>query len=143
MKLALVLLLCAACDDDNSPQAFCVNQTNKYREMAGVDPVERSSELEAFAEEGAEVDFDSQPHMHFGSDGGGVALAENECPQQGGWTLAAGESENTVVAQCIRAFYEEGQGGGHYENLMGPYTRVGCGVYEQDGKITIVQDFGN
>jgi hypothetical protein len=145
MKLALVLLvLLAACDDEdsNSAAAFCVSETNKYREMAGVEPLTRSAELQAFAQEGAEVDFGTAPHEHFGTDGGGIAAAENECPQQDGWVIAAGESEKTVVAQCIRAFYEEGQGGPHYANLMGPYTRLGCGIYKQDDKITIVQDFG-
>jgi hypothetical protein len=146
MKLALVLVvLCAACkdDEDNSAATFCVSETNKYREMAGVEKVERSSELQAFAQEGAEVDFGTAPHMHFGTDGGGIALAENECPQQDGWTIAEGESEKTVVAQCVRAFFEEGPGGAHYANLTGPYTRVGCGIYQQDGMITIVQDFGD
>ena len=145
MKCAICLLVLAACGDtaEESAQKFCVSEANKYRAMDGRDPVERSSDLEAFADEGAEVDFGTAPHMHFGTDGGGVALAENECPQQGGWTVAAGESAKTVVAQCVRAFYEEGAGGGHYENLMGDYAFVGCGIYQEGDAITIVQDFGN
>jgi cysteine-rich secretory family protein len=145
MKRAVILFALVACSDsaEESAQQLCVDETNKYRAMDGADPVERSSELATFAREGAEVDFGTQPHMHFGTDGGGVALAENECPQQDGWTVAAGETQKTVVSQCIRVFYEEGAGGGHYENLMGAYAFVGCGIYEQGGKITIVQDFGN
>jgi cysteine-rich secretory family protein len=142
MKRTLVIAVLAACGGE-SAQDFCVGEANKYREMEGVEPIEHSSELEAFAEEGAEVDFASAPHMHFGNDGGGIALAENECPQQLGWTRVEGESEKTVIAQCIRAFYEEGPGGGHYENLIGPYAKLGCGTFESDGKITIVLDFGN
>ena len=37
----------------------------------------------------------------------------------------------------------EGPGGGHYENMMGNYASLGCGVYIQGDGITIVQDFGN
>jgi len=144
--LALLVLSCACstdASDDGGARAFCVSETNMYREMEGVEPVERSSELEAFAQEGAEIDFGTQPHEHFGFDGQGVALAENECPQQGGWAVGQGETQQTVVAQCIRAFYAEGAGGPHFTNLMGPYALVGCGIHEQDGKITIVQDFSN
>jgi hypothetical protein len=145
MRFALVLLMaCAACkDDDNSVQAFCVSETNKYREMVGLEAVARSAELEAYAQEGAEIDFGTVPHMHFGTDGGGIAAAETQCAQQEGWMIADGESEKTIVAQCVRSFFEEGEGGAHYAILTGPYTRVGCGIFQQDGKITVVQDWGN
>ena len=146
MRVALaIIVLAAACskDAEEEAQKFCVDEINQYREMEGVPPVERSPALEAFAEEGAEIDFGTQPHEHFGTDGGGVALAETECPQQDGWTIGPNESEKTVVAQCIRAFYEEGAGGAHFAILMGPYTKVGCGMYKQDGMITIVQDWGD
>jgi uncharacterized protein YkwD len=48
-----------------------------------------------------------------------------------------------LVEECIKAFYDEGPGGGHYENMMGPYTTVGIGIYQSGTKVTIVQDFGN
>jgi hypothetical protein len=54
----------------------------------------------------------------------------------------------TVVAACIKAFYDEGPGTdysthGHYSNMMGNYASLGCDFYESSGKITIVQDYGN
>jgi uncharacterized protein YkwD len=148
----LVLLVATACagDDgggegtpgDTSAHAVCVDETNRYRAMKGKPPVARSSELEDYADEGAMVDFNSSPHSHFiRTNGGGIAFAENECPkwslaQQGGGTMSA------LVGACIGAFYSEGPGGGHYENMMGNYGKLGCGIYQSGDRVTIIQDFG-
>jgi len=35
-----------------------------------------------------------------------------------------------LVAACIAAFYSEGPGGGHYDNMMGNYGTLGCGIYQ-------------
>ncbi len=48
-----------------------------------------------------------------------------------------------LVVDCIAAFYSEGPGGGHYDNMMGPYAKLGCGIYQSGVKVTIIQDFGN
>jgi hypothetical protein len=149
MKRALIVLV--ACggggggSGGSTAHEFCVSETNRYRATIGKPALARSPEIEAYADEGAEVDHETSPHHHFISTNGGNGLtsAENECPGQLGWTLAPGEDISAVVGRCIKAFYDEGPGGGHYENLMGDYTKVGCGIFEADGKITIVQDFGN
>jgi uncharacterized protein YkwD len=150
MKRTLALVVLAACGGDgggsggSTAHDFCASETNRYRQSSGKPALVQSAEIEAYADEGAEVDFETAPHNHFTSTGGGgIALAENECPAQGGWTLAAGEDISAVVGRCVAAFYAEGPGGGHYENMMGPYTKVGCGIPESGGRITIVQDFGN
>lgn len=123
--------------------ATCVTESNRYRAMASKPALVESATIEAYAATGAMDDFNTSPHHHFmTTSGGGIAFAENECPQQLGWTISPGESEDTVVAQCIAAFYSEGPGGGHYENLMGAYGSLGCGIYASGGKITILQDFG-
>ena len=143
------LLVLAACggDDggtpgDSSAHAFCVEETNRYRAMKGKPAVTRSQALEDFANDGAEIDFGGQPHDHFrATQGGGIAFAENECPK---WSLQqqGGGDMNMLVAACIAAFYSEGPGGGHYENMMGNYGTLGCGLYESGGRVTIIQDFG-
>jgi hypothetical protein len=157
MKRALVLLALVGCGGDDggggggdggtggsSAHEFCVSETNRYRQIKGKPALARSAQLEAYADEGAQIDFSSTPHDHFTqTNGGGIAFAENECPGQFGWMVTAGESESDVVGRCIKAFYDEGPGGGHYENMMGAYTKVGCGIYQAGGKITIVQDLGN
>jgi hypothetical protein len=89
-------------------------------------------------------DFTNGPHAHFMTDvGGGIAGAENECPQQGNWTIMAGEDLSMVVERCLAAFYMGGPGEPHYETIMGPYAKLGCGLFSDSGKITIVQDYGN
>jgi hypothetical protein len=89
------------------------------------------------------IDFSSSPHNHFSTtSGGGIAFAENECPVQGNWQLPPGGDMNTLVGQCIAAFYAEGPSGGHYMNLMSDNTMLGCGIYQQGTGVTIVQDYG-
>jgi uncharacterized protein YkwD len=128
---------------------FCVSETNRYRAMNSKPALQESAQLEAYADQGAMVDFSSSPHNHFSStNGGGIAFAENECPGQFGWNYNPGDDLNAVVGQCIAAFYAEGPGTdynthGHYINMMGNYASLGCGIYYADGKITIVQDYGN
>lgn len=127
---------------DASAHAFCVDETNRYRAMGSRPAVTRSAQLEAYANTGAEIDFGGTPHQHFSStQGGGIAFAENECPR---WSLQGqgGGDMNRLVAACIAAFYNEGPGGPHYENMMGNYGTLGCGIYESGGSVTIIQDFG-
>jgi hypothetical protein len=154
-RLALVLAV-AACGGDDSAggdggggssdpaHQACVDETNMYRSLKGKPVIAWSEQLETYADTGAMVDFSSSPHNHFSStSGGGIAFAENECPQQGNWQLPAGGDMVALVKQCVKAYYDEGPGGGHYENLMGPYAKLGCGIYQSGTKVTIVQDFGN
>ena len=120
--------------------AFCVSETNRYRKLAGKPTLAQSSVLEAYAATGAQADAISRvPHSHFdGTSGGGVALAENELLAAG---LALFGTVQEAMRQAIGAFYAEGPTGGHYQNLEGPYTQVGCGVYIANAVITFVQDF--
>ncbi len=120
--------------------AFCVQETNRYRAQAGKALLNRSATLENYAAIGAQVDATAKiAHTHFAStNGGGVARAENEM-------LAAAVSIfgtiQEAMRQSIARFYAEGPSGGHYQNLEGPYTQVGCGVFVGSGLITFVQDF--
>ncbi len=150
MRIEWLVLCVAACsgDDgggtpgDTSAHAFCVHETNRYRTMKGKAAVVRSPQIEEFADTGAMIDFSGTPHDHFRStSGGGIAFAENECPK---WSLAqqGGGDINNLIAACIAAFMSEGPGGGHYENILGNYGSLGCGIYESNGSVTIIQDFG-
>ena len=143
----LVLVACGGDDGagtpgDTSAHAFCVDETNRYREMHGKAKVTRSQALEDFADTGAMIDFSGQPHDHFRqTSGGGIAFAENECPKWGLQQQGGGDM-NQLIAACIAAFMSEGPGGGHYENMLGNYGSLGCGIYESGGSVTIIQDFG-
>lgn len=133
-----------------TPAQACVQKTNFYRQNvpapgtgAPRPALAESSALDTYAATGAMYDFTNGPHAHFmATNGGGIAFAENECPQQLGWVLMG--DVNTTVENCVTAFYNGGPGEGHYENMMSTsYTKVGCGVFQQGTKITITQDFGN
>lgn len=145
---ALVGLVACGGDDgagtpvDASAKQFCVDETNRLRAMGGKPAVARSSQLEAFADAGAMIDHAGSPHDHFRqTSGGGIAFAENECPK---WSLQqqGGGDMTMLVKACIAAFYSEGPGGGHYDNMMGNYASLGCGIYDANGSVTIIQDFG-
>jgi hypothetical protein len=120
--------------------AFCVQETNRYRAMVGDRSVTESAALEAYAADGARIDATAQtPHLHFSStNGGGIAFAENEDLL---WPLASYGTVQAVMQQGLAGMWAEGPSGGHYQNLVGPYTQIGCGVYLANGAITVAQDF--
>ena len=130
-------------DDD---LAFCVAETNRYRARHGMPPLRRSAELEAYAAAGARYDTAVRiPHKHFDdTPGAHLAYAENECLSFQGWSLRrAGGSVRGAITKCLRTFYDEGPGGGHYQNMLGgEYGTVGCAVHVTGDGVTIVQDFG-
>ena len=37
--------------------------------------------------------------------------------------------------------WAEGPGGGHFENMRGPYKELGCGVFVNGPEITYAQEF--
>jgi len=156
LGLAFVLALSAGCGGSDDPagtpdgggpgnadsHTFCVEETNRYRTDNGVGAVTQSAQLEDFADTGAQIDYNGSPHDHFRqTSGGGIAFAENECPH---WNLSfGGGDEKMLIAACIQAFFDEGPGGGHYENMMNPqYRALGCGIFKNGDDYTILQDFG-
>ncbi len=120
--------------------AFCVAESNRYRTLVGKSPITESTDLDGYAATGAEVDAGSgQPHSHFlATNGGGVAIAENSMVRA---PLSMFNTVQAAMSYALAAFYAEGPGGSHYENLTGPYSRVGCGVQIADATLTFVQDF--
>src|SRR5262245_56326856 len=129
-------------DDD---LAFCVAETNRYRARHGKPPLRRSAELEAYAATSAREDTAARrAHKHFDDTrGGNLAFAENECLSSYGWSLDfAGGSVRKAIIKCLRTFYDEGPGGGHYENMVGEYRTLGCAVQVAGSGVSIVQDYG-
>jgi hypothetical protein len=118
---------------------FCVQETNRYRAMVGVRSVIESAALEAYAADGARIEGSAHAgHLHFTNTNGGGAFAENEIPW---WPLAFYGSVQEVMRQGIALFWSEGPSGGHYRNLVNAtYSQGGCGVFIQNGEITVVQD---
>jgi uncharacterized protein YkwD len=116
---------------------FCVSETNRYRAMRSKAPVTRSTALETFAHDAAVSDAASNiPHNYYRSHATGIS-AENQ--------FIAGRQSNDTIRSTIQfalaVFWGEGPGGGHYENMIGPYTQVGCGFAIEANRILISQDF--
>jgi uncharacterized protein YkwD len=128
----------AAPPPTSTHQQHCVDVITKFRAKIGRSPLTRSSALETFAKAGAKSDSETgDPHGHFiATSGGGIAWAENEIP---GWP---GDIDG-VIEDGTQMMWDEGPGGGHYENLSSfSYKQVGCGIYVTPyGEVWITQDF--
>lgn len=75
-----------------------------------------------------------------GTQGGGVAVAENEIPR---WPVSMVGSVEAVIREGIEMMMDEGEGGPHHHTILGAYTKLGCGIYKSGDIVTVVQDFGN
>jgi hypothetical protein len=97
--------------------------------------------LEAFAAEGAKSDgIANLPHHHVATNplpGNGQG-GENEVLR---WPYNLRPTVQGIVARAIAPFYGEGPGGGHYENIVGPFTQLGCRIYVDTNGMTVIQDF--
>lgn len=118
----------------------CVDKINEYRADHGLAPLRRAADVEQCATEGAQEDSQSgMAHGHFSNTGGcnGTCWAENEIP---GWPLQG--SLTQIIDDGLQMMMDEGPGGGHYENMMGDYTEVGCGLFVTgNDEVWGVQDF--
>jgi uncharacterized protein YkwD len=120
--------------------AFCVADINRYRALANRPALAASAALDAYAAAGAQADaVAGSAHSHFiAGRGGGIAAAESELltsPRSLYPTLQG------AIASLDSIAWSEGPAGGHYQNLIGAYTQVGCGAYATANAVTIVQDF--
>lgn len=123
-----------------TPADLCAEIVNQRRRSLGLPALIQSSALEAYAQAAAAHDASArQAHRYFRSTGGGgLAVAENEIPW---WPLPASRSVEDVIGDGISMMWSEGPGGGHYDNLAGPHTAIGCGVFVDDDRVTVVQAF--
>jgi hypothetical protein len=122
--------------------AFCVEEVNRYRRRAGKVLLDRSTELDAFAAEGARVDSRARrAHRHFSTvtyPHPYVEMGENLIPW---WPEKQYGTVREIIRVGLKGMWDEGPGGGHYENLVGNFTHVGCGIHIENGEVTVVQDF--
>jgi hypothetical protein len=128
----------ASSDLTNAAQelAFCASEVNRYRAIGGLSALSVSPGLEAYASQSAQIDgMARRPHQHFTqTNGGGVALAENELLS---WT----GDIHAVVRTGLGVMWNEGPNGEHHRIMAGPYAEVGCGVFIDEGGVTVAQDF--
>lgn len=119
---------------------YCVAHTNEYRASIGRRALVRSEALEAYAAAAAPSDGAARAvHRYFRkTNGGGVAFAENQIPW---WPLPPYGSVREIIRHGLAMMWAEGRGGGHYENIAGRYTQVGCGLFIESDRVTVVQAF--
>ena len=112
---------------------LCVDTINQYRATLSLPPLARWTDAEACANGQAQSDSETgEPHGAFQACG---EWAQNECP---GWP---GPPASLIVG-CLDMMWDEGPGGGHYENMRGDYSRVACGFYQTpQGDYWALQDF--
>ncbi len=142
---AVLCALCLSCsdgDDDESgtlgsgasvtDHEACVDRINAYRASIGLPPYARDASSEACAD--AQARSDSQTDNAHGAFGDCGEFAQNECP---GW-----DSIEEVLDGCLQNMWDEGPGGGHYENMAGDYEEAFCGFYTTpDGEVWAIQNF--
>jgi hypothetical protein len=141
----LILTLAPSATDTAAYAAekqLCLDTINAYRATLSLKPVARSASLEAFADQGARYDSErDKAHAHFGafSKGAVPSDAENAIP---GWPLKNYKTVAKIVGEGAKMMWAEGPGGGHYENIKGSHTAVGCGIYVNPaGGVWIIHDF--
>lgn len=129
----------AAASIAEADRALCVNEVNRFRRLAGREALVRSPGLETFASEAARADHLARaPHRHFRRVPAHEPRAENEIPW---WPLESFRSVGDVIQQGIAMFWDEGPGGGHYQNMLGPWREAGCGGFISGRLITVAVEF--
>jgi uncharacterized protein YkwD len=120
---------------------FCIDEVNRYRAGAGLQPLARSGRIDEFSSDAAKVDGEAHVvHSYFRSTNGGngTARAENQIPW---WKTTQYGSVRAIVRQGLSQMWAEGPGGSHYENMTGSYTEMGCGIFIANNEVTVSQDF--
>lgn len=120
-------------DPLSATRVACVDRINDLRASVGLGPYARWTDAERCSDDQAESDSNSgQAHGAFGQCG---EWAQNECP---GW-----QSTAEIVQGCLQLMWDEGPGGGHYDNMTSTqYVSVACGFFEAGpGEVWAVQNF--
>jgi hypothetical protein len=103
--------------------------------------LEQSADAEGYAAASAREDH-MRRKAHHRSSGRNRApgpFAENEALR---WTFEqAGGSARTFIDRALAMMWSEGPGGGHYENIRGPWRTLGCAMYADKSRITLAQQF--
>ena len=111
----------------------CVDRINAFRATIGLAALSRWTDGEACADGEAQSDSETgTPHDAFGQCD---EFAQNECPDY--------DSTDRILEVCLQLMWDEGPGGGHYDNMTNVgYTEVACGFHQMaSGLWWSVQNF--
>jgi hypothetical protein len=120
--------------DASSVAQLCVDEINRYRATLGLRALERASDREACAD--GQIRDDAQSGKWHGRFGACGESAQNECS-------ASPTEKADMIKGCLRGMWNEGPGGGHYENMKSASaSKVWCGFHTTpSGDVWSVQDF--
>ncbi|MES2356320.1 MAG: glycoside hydrolase family 19 protein [Pseudomonadota bacterium] len=128
---------------------FCVDENNRYRVTKGRSALQRSGSLEQYAGESARYSQEKKRAHAYVADHGFPqnhgAVGENMLPGWMGWSMN-GKTMRQILSEGIKMMWDEGPGGGHYENMVSSnFNYVGCGIYVDPGtqQVTVSIDFGS
>ena len=131
---------------------YNVDRLNAYRGQHGLGPLLYDAKISDFARDGSDqLAKDHSPHAHFrdkvdGAPGFGSRSAENQGDPSGVPSLDPDASANgkKQVDVMMKLMFDEGPGGGHYENMMNPkFRRVGVGLVYVSGRLYLTNDFSD
>lgn len=131
---------------------YNVEQVNAYRARKELPPLLYDAKISAFAKRGSEqLARDHVPHAHFaknaqGAPGFGSKAAENQGDPNGVPRLDADPVKNgkKQIDIMLELMWNEGPGGGHYDNMMNPhFRRIGIGLVYSGGKLYLTNDFSD
>jgi hypothetical protein len=131
---------------------YNVEQINKYRKTKGLSPVLYDAKISEFATAASRrLAKDHKPHAHFaakakGAPGFGSRTAENQGDPRGVPSMDADpvKSRKKQIDIMLKLMFDEGPGGGHYDNMMNPhFRRVGIGNVDVGGRMYMTNDFSN
>jgi hypothetical protein len=131
---------------------YNVEQINKYRKTKRLPPVLYDAKISAFATAASKrLAKDHVPHAHFaakakGAPGFGSRTAENQGDPRGVPAMDPDpvKSRKKQIDIMLKLMFDEGPGGGHYDNMMNPhFRRVGIGNVDVGGRMYMTNDFSN
>jgi uncharacterized protein YkwD len=129
-----------------------LNVLNAYRHRAGLAPVVYDAKISSFAHRGSlQLSKDHTAHAHFrahaeGAPGFGSRCGENQGDPHGVAPMASDPvtSGKKQIDLMLKLMYDEGPGGGHYDNMMNPkFRRVGIGLAFPGGLFYMTNDFSD
>lgn len=131
---------------------YNVDQVNAYRARKKLPPLAYDAKISAFATRGSEqLARDHTPHAHFAAKAKdasvfGSRAAENQGDPNGVPVLDADASRNgrKQIDLMLQMMFDEGPGGGHYDNMMNErLRRIGIGLVDVGGKLYLTNDLSD
>ena len=141
---------------------YNVDAINAYRKKHGAPMLKYDAKISVFATSASkQLSGDHKAHAYFnahikdqlggpdakkGKSGFGSRGAENQGDWDGVPRLEKNDLENgkKQIDVMMKLMYDEGPGGGHYENMVNPkFKRVGVGIVYAGDKLYLTNDFSD